>query len=63
VLYIDLNGSNNSDYVLFNQLGEEVLKGSFTEGKNALNTSQLNHGVYFLKVISNNTMQTIKLIK
>ncbi len=63
VLYIDLNGSNNAEYVLFNQLGEEMLKGVFTEEKSVLNTSEWRNGVYFIRVASANVIQTIKIIK
>jgi hypothetical protein len=63
MLYLDLNGSNEAEYVLFNQLGEEVLKGVFTQEKSVLNTSEWRNGVYFIRVASANAIQTIKIIK
>jgi hypothetical protein len=63
MLYLDLNGSNDAEYVLFNQLGEEVLKGMLTEEKSVLNTSEWRNGVYFIRVASVNAIQTIKIIK
>lgn len=63
MLYLDLNGSNNAVYILFNQLGEEVLKGMLTEEKSVLNTSEWRNGAYFIRVASVNAVQTIKIIK
>jgi len=63
VLNIDLNGTASAAYTVFNQLGEVVLAGNFMQEKNALHTSNLSNGVYFIKVQNSNSAQTIKFIK
>ncbi|OYU97617.1 MAG: hypothetical protein CFE21_04810 [Bacteroidetes bacterium B1(2017)] len=53
-------------YILVNQLGEELGRGDFnfnSKNTHALNIETLSNGVYFVKVVSGTSSQTIKFIK
>jgi hypothetical protein len=58
------NGVYN--YRIYNQLGEEVMVGNFDFGKQrnlAINIEGLSNGVYFVKLNSSTSTETIKFIK
>jgi hypothetical protein len=59
ILYLS-NSSKNSSFILLNALGEIILSGN-TEPE--VNLSQFSKGVYFLKVTSENSQRTFKIIK
>lgn len=63
-LYLD-GVSGNIELHILNALGQEVLLISdWSEINNQLNTSQLQRGVYFLKIIANNSLVgTVKFQK
>jgi hypothetical protein len=47
--------------IIYDLLGKEVFKESFTTDKKQINTGSFSRGIYLLKVISNNS-ETIKKI-
>jgi len=46
-----------------NVIGEYVLQGELTSRTNDIDLSVLPKGIYFLKIINQNSLQTIKLVK
>jgi formylmethanofuran dehydrogenase subunit C len=59
----DISRINNATVVLYDTLGREILKSQITKQATTLETSQLVKGLYFYKVISNDTIiQSGKLI-
>jgi hypothetical protein len=59
----DISRINNATIVLYDTLGREILKSQITKQATTLETSQLVKGLYFYKVISNDTIiQSGKLI-
>lgn len=52
---------DNGTIIIYNLLGKEVFKETFTTDKKQINTGSFSRGVYLLKVISNNS-ETIKKI-
>ncbi len=59
-LNINLNNiTGNFKYSMVNTLGQEILKGNLSNSENAINVSNLDNGIYFLKindVLSNNSI-------
>jgi hypothetical protein len=58
---ISLNSS--ASYSLVSMLGQEIEKGTFTYGDNALDISQLSKGLYLLNIKTNQGTATKKIIK
>ena len=58
---IELN--SDASFTLVNILGQEIEKGTFTYGDNALDISALLKGLYFLNVKTSNGSATKKIIK
>ena len=58
-LYVVMNG--NAEYQLINSVGQVVLSGN-AEGKAQINVSDLNSGVYFLKVVANGNANIQKVV-
>jgi len=61
IFEIDLN--KNANYKLFNIQGQEVLRGSFIQGLNNLNTRSLSSGIYVLNLESDIGIVSKKLVK
>ncbi|MCK9310856.1 MAG: ice-binding family protein [Bacteroidales bacterium] len=54
---------DNYELIIYNELGEKVLRNLVTKQSTTLNTSNLSHGIYFYKIVANNqTVQSGKLI-
>ncbi|WP_370478721.1 leucine-rich repeat domain-containing protein [Tamlana flava] len=53
----------DAKFELFNIKGQEVENGELFSGTNQLNLDGLNNGIYFLKVMTTETVQTEKFIK
>ena len=60
-LYIDTNQSLNIE--IFNILGKRIISDEVNSNKNYLNLSDLNSGIYLIKISNNNQTITKKLIK
>jgi len=56
----------NYQYVVFNELGQEMVKNNLDFGTNrnhSINIESLGSGVYFIKIFNNQNSQTIRFIK
>ncbi len=52
------------EYVIYNNLGKPVIKGSFDDKKsNTVNIEKLQKGIYFIKIEANGTLYSGKFIK
>ena len=51
------------EIVVFNAMGQQVYQQSNAKGLTTLNLEGLNEGVYFVKVKSANTFNTLKFVK
>ena len=60
VLYINTNASS-FEYQLINGIGQVMMSG-VANGNAELNVSELNNGVYFLKVVANGSAQIEKVV-
>ena len=60
-LYIDANQELNIE--IFNILGKRIISDEVNSNKNYLNLSNLNSGIYLIKISNNNQTITKKLIK
>ena len=58
LLYIDINGSNDFDYSIYDMYGREVLNGNSPANNATINTNMLKEGVYVLKITGYNSLQT-----
>ena len=58
---LNINANAAFDYQLINSIGQVVMSGS-AEGNAELNVSELNKGVYFVKVIANGNANIQKVI-
>jgi autotransporter-associated beta strand protein len=66
VLNINFNNANfkNSNIVIFNVSGKEVLKSNMADSNTQLNIESLSSGVYFVKVSNENGFnKTVKFVK
>ena len=59
VLYVVTNG--NAEYQMINSVGQVVMNGN-VEGNTQINISDLNSGVYFLKVVANGNADIQKVV-
>lgn len=58
------NNPEISEFVMYNCLGQEVLRKQISIGKNLINTSELTDGLYFYSLVSNNKpVKQGKLVK
>lgn len=55
--------TQNLDLIIYNVLGKQIRKEKITPSNNSLNISNLNKGIYLVKLISSNGEITKKLIK
>lgn len=55
--------SGKAEAVLFNTLGQIVMKTNLNAGKNEINVSDLAKGVYFVKISYNQNSKIIRLVK
>ena len=63
-LYITSKQSLDAEYNIYNNLGQEVNKGSvYINGQVEINTGSLSMGIYFIKITSGEQAKTFKLIK
>jgi hypothetical protein len=46
-----------------NSIGELISNEKLTSGSHPIDITQFTNGIYFVKVIQNNTARTLKLIK
>jgi hypothetical protein len=61
ILYIICSDCNNYDYSIYNLQGQKVAYGQFKRGK--INFSNLNQGIYFVKIQTGYLSKFIKIIK
>jgi hypothetical protein len=60
----DLSQTNTSELIIYNAMGDQIMKVAITSNFKSIETSDLPSGIYFYEIIgSNNTLQTGKLIK
>jgi len=52
---------NNASFKIFNVLGKMMSSGILT--KNKLDVSQFNSGIYFMTIVTNDVVETVKFIK
>ena len=52
---------NNTSFKIFNVSGKMMSSGILTNNK--LNVSQFNSGLYFMTIVTNDTVETVKFIK
>ena len=63
-IYITSKQSLDAEYNIYNNLGQEVNKGSvYINGQVEINTGSLSMGIYFIKITSGEHSKTFKLIK
>lgn len=55
--------TNLVEFLIYNQLGQNVLSGLTEDGFQTLNVSELSTGIYLLKLASSSNSQTFKFIK
>ena len=55
------NNLIGSDYVLFDRLGRQMLKGKLTDKVTSVAVAQLNSGMYFLRIVARST-ETYKVM-
>jgi len=48
---------------IYNLLGEKVLSECLPVGKNFINTSKLNNGMYFVEILRGNSREVMKMVK
>lgn len=60
LLYVDIN--NNSDYAVTDLNGKLITKGVFLNGTNQIDLSRYEAGVYFLRIVNADRIQTKKII-
>ncbi|MBD3636167.1 MAG: T9SS type A sorting domain-containing protein [Crocinitomicaceae bacterium] len=63
--FINFNGNEGLTFnlVIYNLVGEEVLKSTLTNGTNKLSLASLNNGVYFYSIVTNDDIiETKKII-
>lgn len=58
----NINVSANCRATLFNSLGAVVQESSLRTGTNQLGDSNLTPGIYYLKLVSNNNSETIRIV-
>jgi hypothetical protein len=63
VLYVTVNGKNHFEYRIYSLSGALVLSGLSRDTRATLDVSALPSGVYLLKVTSDNSVFTGKIIK
>jgi hypothetical protein len=62
VIYVP--NKNYDSYVIFNSIGQQVIQNKFVNSTlETIDVSNLNNGIYFLKVLSNEKHFSIKFIK
>lgn len=61
-LYIE-NANTIDSVTIYNLLGQSIINKKVSGIKTQINTSTLNKGVYFVKVLANNSEKTIKILK
>jgi hypothetical protein len=54
VLTVEKQGRNSAEYVIFNALGETVLRGMLNGETGDIQLVSLEEGIYFLQIIENN---------
>ncbi|MCW3077680.1 MAG: hypothetical protein JWO32_2289, partial [Bacteroidetes bacterium] len=59
---LEIKDYKKSNYRLINSLGQLVLQGALTANVNSLNTSELNTGIYFLEINTDDFTQRVKII-
>ncbi|WP_418511258.1 T9SS type A sorting domain-containing protein [Corallibacter sp.] len=61
-LYVTLNTNNESSLELFTISGQRIKKQTLHAGKNQIDISQINAGIYLTKIVSNGFSHSSKLI-
>lgn len=59
ILYIE--STEMANYVLINTTGVTVLKGQLTDGKNSVSVGNLSNGIYYLRIETNNVINSYKI--
>ncbi len=62
LLYLTVEGGNNTQVSIVNLSGQTVVANSFSSGDTAINTSHLADGIYILKVETSNGIATQKIV-
>ncbi|MDO5968309.1 M60 family metallopeptidase [Flavivirga aquimarina] len=62
-LKISINNSETTTYKIFNTIGEMVVSGNVSRSNASVNLSHLSAGIYFVRVINEQNIKTMKLIK
>lgn len=62
-LKVELKNTEKADLIIVNSLGETVLRRQVFEGKTEVSTKDLTAGVYFVKIISESSIITRKVLK
>jgi len=63
VLTINFDKKNNYSYSILNINGKTIISGQFENSRHQINLSQLNSGIFLLKVISNEGSVLKKIVK
>ena len=61
--FITIDSTLEGNYNLVSILGKTVGKGNLNVGENILDISTLDKGIYFVNISSNNTANTLKIVK
>lgn len=60
---INVEAQGFEQYQLVNMLGQNVMSSNLVNGNAQINVSNLSNGVYFVRLINGNTVETVKVIK
>lgn len=60
---INVEAQGFEQYQLVNMLGQTVMNSNLVNGNAQINVSNLSNGVYYVRLINGNTVETIKVIK
>ena len=60
---INVEAQGYEQYQLVNMLGQTVSSNSLNNGTAQINVSNLSNGVYFVRLINGNNVETIKVVK
>jgi ELWxxDGT repeat protein len=63
IIEFKVNPNNSCNFMINNLDGKEVISGSLTETKNEIDVSGIPQGIYFIKIISDNKIGLIKIVR
>ncbi len=62
IINVNFNTVNNAEIVLYNMVGQQIMKVNTSVTENKIDVSKYNKGIYFIKVKLNNKIHTKKIV-